>query len=253
LVRQAPATHGLARARWRLSDLRAALPALAGYSLSGIAKALKRRRIRLKRGRLHLHSPDPAYVLKRDQVAKAVALAHEFPNRITTIFGDECGIYRQPTLADRWFPRGAEPTAALSHRANTRHRLCAGLNAVTGRVVWRHGSKIGIRAACRWLGELRAAYPDRRLLLIWDNWLVHRHPTVLATAAALGIRIVWLPTYAPWLNPIEKLWRQLKQTCLHHHDLADAWDALKARVHAHLDQFAQGSPALLRYVGLWSD
>ena len=25
------------------------------------------------------------------------------------------------------------------------------------------------------------------------------------------IEPVWLPTYAPWLNPIEKLWRWLRQ------------------------------------------
>lgn len=252
-VRQEPATHGLVRARWRLTDLRTTLPALAGYSLSGIAKALKRQRVRLKRGRLSLHSPDPAYASKREHVATAVALAQMFPARITTIFGDEAGIYRQPTLANRWGQAGCEPTAPLSHRANTRHRLCAGLDAVTGQVVWHHGSKIGVTGLCRWLEKVRAAYPARRLLLIWDNWPVHRHPTVLARAAALGIGIVWLPTYAPWLNPIEKLWRLLKHTQLHHHRLADAWALLKAQVHAHLDQFAHGSPALLRYVGLWSD
>ena len=61
---------------------------------------------------------------------------------------------------------------------------------------------------------------------------------------------VWLPTYAPWLNPIEKLWRWLRQDVLHLHRLADDWKALRQRVRAFLDQFAQGSQRLLEYVGL---
>ncbi len=253
-MRQDPACHGLERARWRLDDLRARLPWLAGYTRSGVAKALKRLRVRLKRGRLRLHGPDPAYAAKRDRVAKAVALAREFPGRVTTPFGDEVGIYRQPTLAATWGQAGIEPTATLSHRANTRHRICGGLDAVTGQVVWRGASTAGVAVLCRWLADVRAAYPGRRLLLVWDNWPVHRHPAVLARAGELGIGIVWLPTYAPWLNPIEKLWRQTKQDVLHHHRLADAWTDLKARVHAHLDRYAHASPTLLRYVGLtWSD
>ncbi|HEV2237019.1 MAG TPA: transposase, partial [Ktedonobacterales bacterium] len=93
-------------------------------------------------------------------------------------------------------------------------------------------------------------YPDQILVLAWDNWPVHRHPTVLATARALRIHVRWLPTYAPWTNPIEKLWRWLKQTCVHHHPLADRWDELRATLTAFLAQFTDGSPALLRYVGL---
>ncbi len=62
-----------------------------------------------------------------------------------------------------------------------------------------------------------------------------------------------LPTYAPWLNPIEKLWHWLKQEVLHHHSLADDWEGLKAAVAAFLARFAHGSSALLRDVGLCLD
>ena len=61
---------------------------------------------------------------------------------------------------------------------------------------------------------------------------------------------MWLPTYAPWLNPIEKLWRWLRQDQLYVHRLAQDWSVLRQRVNAFFDQFAAGSHALLRYVGL---
>jgi hypothetical protein len=62
--------------------------------------------------------------------------------------------------------------------------------------------------------------------------------------------VVLLPTYASWCNPIEKLWRKLKQEVLHLHRLADDLTTLRALVKEFLLQFASGSSDLLRYVGL---
>ena len=72
-------------------------------------------------------------------------------------------------------------------------------------------------------------------------------------ASDLGIHILWLPTYAPWTNPIEKLWRWLRQEVIHCHRRADHWEGLKAAVTGCLDAFADGSTDLLRYVGLLPD
>jgi|GEM_PF-4462571 len=58
---------------------------------------------------------------------------------------------------------------------------------------------------------------------------------------------------APWLIPSEKLWRWLRQDVLKLHRLADNWPPLRTHVNAFLDQFAQGSQALLRNVGLIGD
>jgi transposase len=250
LVRQDPPPRaGHPVGRWRLADLRAASPALAGLTISGVSRALRRAGIRLKRGRLRQSSPDPAYRAKRDRLRRALALARAHPARVTLLFGDEASLHRQPTLAGRWFPRGAEPTTTRSHRADTRHRLCGALDAVTGRVTATAGSRVTVPHLCRFLRRVRAAYPDRYLLLVWDNWPVHAHPTVRAEAARLRIRILWLPTYAPWLNPIEKLWRWLRQEVVHCHRLADDWDGLKAAATAFLARFSDPSPPLLRAVG----
>jgi hypothetical protein len=62
--------------------------------------------------------------------------------------------------------------------------------------------------------------------------------------------IRFLPTYASRLNPIEKLWRWLKQQVLHLHPLADNLAHLRDQVCEFLNQFAVDSDVLLRYVGL---
>lgn len=229
------------------------LPWLASYTTSGIAKAVRRLGVRLKRGRLRLHSPDPDYRTKAAAIAARLTQARTDPTHAALYYGDEVSCYRQPTLAAIWGPRGEEPTAPLSHRANTRYRVCGALDAVSGRVVATTGSRTTVAHLCRFLRTVRTADPDRALTLVWDNWPVHAHPDVLAVAKAERIAILWLPTYAPWLNPIEKLWRRLKQDRLHQHRLADDWDGLKAAIDAFLAQFADGSDEVLRYVGLWAE
>lgn len=74
-----------------------------------------------------------------------------------------------------------------------------------------------------------------------------------AVAQFPQIELVWLPTYAPWLNPTEKLWAWLKSDVLKMHRLAHQWDLLKQLVAQFLDQFADGSEALLDRVGLNGD
>lgn len=252
-MRRAPEAFGLDRPRWRLADVRAAVPALAGYGLPGVWRLLRRHGARLKRGRLRVHSPDPAYDAKVARLARARALARAHPGRVGLWFADEASVYRQPTLAGAWAPAGDAPVADLSHRANTRHRRCAALDAVAGRVVHTGGSKTGVAHLRRFLRALRTADPDRYPFVAWDNWPVHAHDLVLAEAAALRIRLLWLPTSAPWTNPTEKLWRWLRQEVVHHHRRADDWDGLKAAVGAFLDRFADGSADLLCYVGEWAD
>lgn len=254
-MHQAPERFGVARSRWRLADLRdcAALPFLARYSLAGVSKALRRLGLHLKRGRLRLHSPDPAYAAKVFALGQVRQLVRRFPQRVRLFYADEVGCYRQPSLADRYACCAHEPTAPLSYRPNRAWRIGGALDVASGQVTYVSGAKVGVAALCDLLTQLRARYPDQILVLAWDNWPVHRHREVLATAARLRIHFAWLPSYAPWTNPIEKLWRWLKQTCLHHHHKADRWDELQADLHAFLDQFALGSTALLRYIGLLSE
>jgi hypothetical protein len=66
----------------------------------------------------------------------------------------------------------------------------------------------------------------------------------------LPIQLIPLPTYASWCNPIEKLWRKLRQELTHLHPWANDLQRLRAEIDQFLAQFASGSPDLLRYVGL---
>ena len=121
------------------------------------------------------------------------------------LYADELTLVRQPSLGLVYAPRGHEPTVPLTTEPNDPYRYAGALDLLTGQVWWLGAQKVGVDRLMRFLRRLRAAYPTQELYLVWDTWPVHRHPAVLAVTAALGITILWLPTYAPWSNPIEKL------------------------------------------------
>lgn len=281
LIHADPHAYGIERSRWRLRDLSSACEALAGLSESGVFRFLDRWGFALKRGRDHLHSPDPDYVAKLQYNRTRLLEALEAPQRSAFLLMDEMSYYRHPSLASAYEATGkAQPLARRSHQSKTQTRVVAVLSVGEGQVTYRQGSKCGVAELVSFYQGLRESYPTLdRLYLELDNWPVHFHPDLLvalepqefpwtislppnwpteASRAAqrrwgglkLPIQLLPLPTYAPWTNPIEKLWRWLRQEVLHLHPWADRLEELRREVAAFLNRFAQGSKALLRYVGL---
>jgi hypothetical protein len=271
-----PREHGQGRTRWTLAGLRATVPRFAGASLSGIWRVLRDSKLRWRRGRDHIHSPDPAYQEKRAYLETIRAHVDAAPVGAVLLYLDEVTYYRQPSLAPGYAPVGsAAPHAERSKRSDATTRVVGALDAHTGRVASLQQAKIGVPALVRFYRDLAAAYPGRRLYVVLDNWPVHFHPDVLAAFEPqrcpipflrprtwptepgpkakrlnLPIQLVPLPTYSPWLNPIEKLWRWLKQDVLHLHRHADDLPALRSLVLDFLARFQGRSSDLLRYVGL---
>jgi hypothetical protein len=281
VLRRDPHQYGYDRARWSLMMLRETCDWLRLAGDASLAPLLSRLGISYKRGRDYVHSPDPDYRAKLDRVAQIVAEARASAGRLVALYLDELTYYRQPTLARAYEAAGdAQPRAQRSYQANTATRVIGALNVVAARVSYRQASRLGVRELVAFHQQLRADYPEaERFFLIEDNWPIHFHPDVLVALEEqenpyplyrprhwslepspqavkqwgqlqLPIQLVPLPTYASWTNPIEKLWRWLKQAVLHLHSYAGNLEQLRQAVCRFLDRFADGSQELLRYVGL---
>lgn len=255
MLHQAPQHYGLARTRWRLQDLGVAVRWLAGCSVPGISRLLWRLGFSRQQVQRFVRSPDPEYAAKRRALVQAFTHAVTQPGTVALVFLDEVTYYRLPDKAPVYHPTAsAQPRIAGAARANTQTRVVAALNGDTGQVTYLQRSCIGEQALCAFYQQLRQVYPDAQTIyVVQDNWPTHKLPKVLAELATQRCTPLFLPTYASWLNPIEKLWRWLRQTVLHAHPCAEALDTLRQQVMAWLDQFATPSDPLLRYVGLLLD
>ena len=52
---------------------------------------------------------------------------------------------------------------------------------------------------------------ERKLNLILDNAQIHKAEVTKIVANILNINIIYLPVYSPFLNPIEKVWADIKR------------------------------------------
>ena len=242
--------------RWTLRTIRATFPWLRDYTLSGVWYVLKRYDLQLRSGRVQLFSPDPEYEDKVAYLLTCLREAARYPDGVVALFMDEMGYYRWPAPAVDWMPAAPHPSLIAPCADNNKQwRTIGVLNALSGQVNYLDNYIVGRQYVIKMYHLFEQLYPDAsRIYVVQDNWSIHAHPDVLEALSALPrIEPVWLPTYAPWLNPIEKLWRWLRQAVLKMHRLAADWDELHCRTQAFLDQFTGGSQELLRYVGLLGD
>jgi hypothetical protein len=236
--------------RWTLSRIRDTFAELADATLSGVWRWLQRQGLKLRSGVVQQFSPDPDYAAKLIDLEMVLWEARRYPRSVVAVFLDEMGYQRWPDPAADWAARS--PVADKQEAGHGSWRLIGALNPFSGRVDYLDAYRVGRAKVVEFYGQLVEAYPQaRRLYVIQDNWSIHKHEDVLAALAGWPqVEPVWLPTYAPWLNPIEKVWRWLRQDVLHLHRRANDWLGLRAGVRRFLDQFAQGSVRLLEYVGL---
>jgi transposase len=241
--------------RWTLRTIRATFDIFCDMTLSGIWRSLEQRfGIGLRSGTVQHYSPDPEYIPKFENICKCLYEAATMPDQVALVFLDEMGYARWPEPAPDWTgpPPAAPPLADRAESPNRLWRIMGALNAVTGQVDFLDAYIVGRAKVIKFYEQLDSAYRNgERLLVVQDNWSIHTHEDVLnALKKWPRIEPVWLPTYSPWLNPIEKLWRWLRQDVLKLHRLAGDWPSLRGRVNQFLGQFATGSQDLLRYVGL---
>jgi len=88
------------------------------------------------------------------------------------------------------------------------------------------------------IDHLYGPQPGRQMkpvVLVEDNGPIHTSKRSLAalTARAHWLTVEWLPKYAPELNDIEPVWRDLKAHHLAHQTFTDA-DDLDREIHRHV-------------------
>lgn len=184
---------------------------------------------------------------------QAMREAKRCPAEVTVLFEDEASFYRQPTQGWLWSWMGRkQPQMRYSHRSNTRMRVVGFLELCTGKVLSWDMSRVTVEHLAQCIQGISTTFADKKsIYLVWDNWPVHSHPFVQkALQKDRRIHVLPLPTYAPWLNAIEKLWRLVRQHVSHAHPWCDDFVQFREAIRHKLAEYSQGSTDLLYYVGL---
>jgi transposase len=123
---------------------------------------------------------------------------------------DETTLRHLPPLRAAWALRGQQAEVPISGQ-NARRTLFATVDLRNGRRVVMVSRRQRLRDYHRFLRRLRTgAGAKGALWLLLDRHSSHQSPSSLRLAATLNITLVWLPRQCPRLNPVDHLWRGLK-------------------------------------------
>jgi len=142
------------------------------------------------------------------------ALRESPPDGWSVLFEDETDIHWLPLLANSWTSKGVQ-VHVPTPRDNQKRYCFGAVDYHTGESYFRLSRKKDSKAFIAFLKRLMSQ-TTKKIVLVLDNYSIHKTQAVrdFVKEHADRLRLVFLPTYSPWLNPIELFWRHLKKRVL---------------------------------------
>jgi transposase len=131
-------------------------------------------------------------------------------------YADEFNVSWLPTLRKMWSRQGQQPMTPTPGQPKVHYGLGA-VNYHTGETVVLIRKRKRRLEVAELLQMLVEKHPQGTIYVTWDNASTHPDDDVEAVVRAAAGRLVllYLPTYRPWLNPIEMLWRHFRPEVTH--------------------------------------
>lgn len=149
-------------------------------------------------------------------------------------YADEFNLSWLPTLRAMWSRKGQQVMIETPGQPKKHYGIGA-VNYHTGETVVLIRRRKRRREIAELLEALLDKHPNEIIYVTWDNASTHQDDEVEAVVrgAAGQLVLLYLPTYSPWLNPIEMLWRHFRREVTH----CEIFENIKALINASHDFF----------------
>ncbi|MCM3735190.1 IS630 family transposase [Bacillus cytotoxicus] len=166
------------------------------------------------------------------------------------LYQDETHVRAYQSLHATWSQRGSQrqiPT--YGHHASV--TIFGTVNAQTGEVVHQTASSCKQEDFLSFLSYVLKQYEDKFVVMVTDNARIHKSKLVqdFLHEQKERLMLVYLPPYSPNLNPIERLWKWLKQQVIANR-FHPTQASIKESVQDFLSDIAITPQAVLRRLGL---
>jgi transposase len=219
LLKAAPNSFGWCRTRWSCATLAAQLKVNRGIEVS--ADTTRRWLHQLgwvwKRANLIAKDDDPQRI---EKLAHIRWLFEHLGGKQLLLFADELDIHLLPKVGYQWMEKGTQ-LEVMTPGTNEKNYLAGALDIATGKLlhcVWfRKTSGLfidllkvidGNYSACRYT----------KIFVVVDNYKIHKAKAVEQWLLRhRRIELVYLPTYCPKANPIERAFGDVHDKCTRNH------------------------------------
>jgi transposase len=225
LLKTAPRALGWCRTRWSCATLAVELQVRRGITVSTetMRHWLHELGWAWKRAKVTAKDDDPERVTKLARIRLAF---EQLRAGAALFFADELDINLLPKLGYQWMPKG-EQVEVLTPGTNEKRYLAGALDLTTGTIthcVW-YRKQTGLFLDL--LDTLDRTHPVplfTHLTVVVDNAKIHKAAKVqqwLATHPRF--ELLYLPTYCPRANPIERAFGDVHDKCTRNHIRKRIW------------------------------
>ncbi len=217
ILKCAPATFGWCRTRWSCATLAAQLKARRAVVVSQekVRRWLQQLGYVWKRSRHVAPDNDPERVAKLARIRHLIE--HLRPSEML-FFIDELDIHLLPKIGYEWMLRGTQ-TEVMTPGTNQKRYLAGALNFLSGKITHVLGERKNRFLVIDLLQALSGRFPAAtKIYLVADNYRMHKAKAVEEWLKLHPrFEVVWLPTYCPRANPIERAFGDVHDKCTRNH------------------------------------
>lgn len=214
--------------------------------------------------------PKRHYKLSDDEVREHILWIRKHFNKLlkrversggVLLFEDEAGMDMQTGQIRTWAGKGNPPNQPNNPKKDS-VKLMGTIEFRTGNTIYRifdekdkRGKKKNItnKEMADFLRYVLRKYPKQEVFIVWDNAPYHYGPHIRKLQELNPrLHLEYLPSKAPHLNPIEKLWKEVKKARLHIRHLLSK-DMLKAAIRSAMTLFQRNKEKVISLMTIWEE
>lgn len=118
-------------------------------------------------------------------------------------------------LSYGWIKKGVRKELH-SNTGRSRLNLSGAIDIASNTLIVQEDKTLNAESTISFLQKIECSYPlKQKVYVICDNARYYKNKTVLEYLEQSKIEMIFLPTYSPNLNPIERLWKLMKERVLY--------------------------------------
>jgi transposase len=219
LLKAAPHAFGWCRTRWSCASLAVQLKVNRGIEVS--ADTMRRWVAEVgwvwKRAKLIAKDDDPQRI---ERLARIRWISEHLGAKQLLLFADELDIHLLAKVGYQWMEKGTQ-LEVMTPGTNEKNYLAGALDLVTGRMVhciWVRKTSGLFIDLLKVIDRTYSACQYTKIFVVVDNYKIHKAKVVEQWLRQHPrIELVYLPTYCPKANPIERAFGDVHDKCIRNH------------------------------------